>query len=280
MFRIIFWGVRGSIPTPGPDTVSVGGNTTCVEVKLDNELIVFDGGTGMRLFGESLDDQESVQARIFFSHVHWDHIQGFPFFRPAFIKGNSFDLYGGGNFTRTLEETLLGQMNFPNFPVTLDTMVGEMHFHDVDTNKPVVFSNPDGDVMVTPVPLNHPNGCFGYRVDYHEKSMVFATDTEHFVKPDPNLLRVCKDADILIYDAQYTPEEYAGYPGYLSKTGWGHSTFAEGAKLSSIANVKRLVLTHHDPSQDDAAVMEKERRCQELLENSEAAREGLVIDLE
>jgi len=279
MFRVVFWGVRGSIPVPGPDTVSVGGNTTCVEVKLDDELVIFDGGTGLRLLGDSINGDEEVRAKIFFSHVHWDHIQGFPFFGPAFREGNVFDLYGGGNVTRTLEETLLGQMNYPNFPVTLEAMAGEMRFHDID-DESITFDSPGGEIRVTPVPLNHPNGCFGYRLDYHDRSMVFATDTEHFRKPDPNLLKICRDADLFIYDAQYTPEEYEGFPGYPPKIGWGHSTFEEGAKISELAGVKQLVLTHHDPSQDDAAVMEKERRCRELFENSEAAREGLILNLE
>src|SRR3954447_7854645 len=132
--RITFWGVRGSIPSPGPETVGIGGNTSCVEGRAGKAFLVLDGGTGLRLLGKKLLKEMPVTAHIFFSHVHWDHIQGFPFFTPAFAKGNSFHLYGGQNVTRTLEETLAGQMNFPNFPVTIRDMGSTMNFRDLHEN--------------------------------------------------------------------------------------------------------------------------------------------------
>ena len=137
MIRLKFWGVRGSIPTPGPATVKTGGNTSCIEVRCDDKLIIFDGGTGLRALGEMLLKEAPITASMFFSHVHWDHIQGFPFFTPALAPGNHFDLYGGVNVTATLAETLSGQMNFPNFPLTLEQMAANMVFHQFDDGQTV-----------------------------------------------------------------------------------------------------------------------------------------------
>jgi phosphoribosyl 1,2-cyclic phosphodiesterase len=269
--RITFWGVRGSIPSPGPDTVGIGGNTSCVEVRAGKTILIFDGGTGLRLLGKKLLAEMPIVAHVFFSHVHWDHIQGFPFFDPAFVPGNTIHLYGGKNVSRTLEETLAGQMDHPSFPVHLTDMAAKMHFHDVEEGKSLELG---ADIRITPAAGNHPNGVLAFRVDHGGKSVVYATDTEHYDHVDPRLSALAKGADVLIYDSQYTPEEYA-----KGKVGWGHSTFAEAAKLAKAAGAKKLVLYHHDPTQSDAAVREKERRARELHPDSLAAYEGLVIDL-
>jgi phosphoribosyl 1,2-cyclic phosphodiesterase len=277
--RITFWGVRGSIPSPGPDTVGVGGNTSCVEVRAGKAVLVFDGGTGLRLLGKRMLKEMPFTAHLFFSHVHWDHIQGFPFFDPAFVPGNVIHLYGGNNVSRTLEETLAGQMDHPSFPVHLTEMGAEMVFHSVSGITPVEVDAGDGTkAVVRAAPGNHPNGVWAYRVDHGGRSVVYATDTEHYAVVDPKLSKLATGADVLIYDSQYTPEEYAGKNG-MPKLGWGHSTFEEAVKLAKAANVKRLVLYHHDPMQNDAAVAEKERRARELFANCEAAREGLTIEL-
>lgn len=274
--QITFWGVRGSIPSPGPDTVAVGGNTSCVEVRAGSTLLVFDGGTGLRLLGKKLLAEMPFKAHLFFSHVHWDHIQGFPFFDPAFVPGNEINLYGGNNVSRTLEETLAGQMDHPNFPVHLTDMGAKMIFHDMVENVPVEI---DG-ARVTAARGNHPNGVWAYRVDYKDRSFVYATDTEHYSVVDPNLCKLATGADILVYDAQYTPEEYAGTSGSGGpKLGWGHSTFDEAVKLAKVAGAKKLVLYHHDPMQNDAAVADKERRARLLFPDCIAAREGLVLEL-
>jgi phosphoribosyl 1,2-cyclic phosphodiesterase len=278
--RITFWGVRGSIPSPGPDTVGVGGNTSCVEVRAGKLLIVFDGGTGLRLLGKKLLKEMPITAHVFFSHVHWDHIQGFPFFDPAFVPGNVINLYGGNNVSRTLEETLAGQMDHPSFPVHLTDMAAKMNFHDVHESRPLELDAGDGQkAIVTAAPGNHPNGVWAYRVDHGSSSVVYATDTEHYTVLDARLLKLASGADVLIYDSQYTPEEYAGTAGGQPKTGWGHSTFEEATKLAKAASVKKLVLYHHDPTQSDAAVLDKERRARLLFAATEAAREGLVIEL-
>lgn len=278
MFRVIFWGVRGSIPAPGPSTVEIGGNTSCVEVRVADQIVIFDGGTGLRLLGEKLLQEQPVTAHLFFSHVHWDHIQGFPFFVPAFIPGNTFYLYGGRNVSRTLEETLAGQMNYPNFPVTLRDMGSTMVFRDLHEGEEVLLA--DGKVKIWGVAGNHPNGVFAYRVEYNGRALVYATDTEHYAVHDPKIVALAKNADVFIYDSQYTPEEYAGEGGRRPKVGWGHSTMIEGAEIAKIAEVGTFVLFHHDPSQSDAAVREKERRAREVFPRSIAAYEGLEIDLE
>jgi phosphoribosyl 1,2-cyclic phosphodiesterase len=276
MFRIRFWGVRGSIPTPGPATVDVGGNTSCVEVRCGDQLIVLDGGTGLRMLGAALLGEGPQSAAMLFSHVHWDHIQGFPFFAPAFVPGFRFDIYGGKNLSSTLAETLAGQMNFPNFPVTLDQMGATMVFHEFDDGQRVELG---GGAALRGLMLNHPDGVYGYRLEYAGKTFAYCTDTEHRDEPDPHVLELADGAEVLVYDAQYTPEEYAGEVGGGPKVGWGHSTFVEGAKLAEQAGVGKLILFHHDPSQNDDAVREKERRCQELFPKTEAAREGLTIEL-
>lgn len=278
--RITFWGVRGSIPCPGPDTAGVGGNTSCVEVRAGNALVVFDGGTGLRLLGKRLLKEMPFTAHLFFSHVHWDHIQGFPFFDPAFVAGNVIHLYGGNNVSRTLEETLAGQMDHPSFPVHLSEMGAQMVFHGVSDLTSVEIDAGDGtNAVISAAPGNHPNGVWAYRVDHGGRSVVYATDTEHYAVVDPKLTKLAKDVDILIYDSQYTPEEYAGKSGGAPKLGWGHSTFEEAVKLAKAANAKKLVLYHHDPMQNDAAVAEKEKRARSLFPACEAAREGLVLEL-
>lgn len=276
LFEVRFWGVRGSIPTPGPGTVEVGGNTSCVEVRVGERLIILDGGTGIRLLGQRLIEQPPRAATLFFSHVHWDHIQGFPFFAPAFVPGFRFDIYGGRNLSSTLSETLAGQMDFPNFPVTLDQMASTMVFHQFEDGRSVDLG---GGVTVRGLMLNHPDGVYGYRIEHEGRALAYCTDTEHRDRPDDHVLELAAGAEVLICDAQYLPEEYDPGDGLPGKRGWGHSTFAEGARLAKLAGVGRLVLFHHDPSHDDSDVADMERRCRALFPSSEAAREGLVIDL-
>jgi len=279
--RIKFWGVRGSIPTPGPDTVEFGGNTSCVEIRAGNALLIFDGGTGLRLLGKELAAKMPFEAHIFFSHVHWDHIQGFPFFDPAFVPGNTIHLYGGNNVSRTLEETLAGQMDHPSFPVHLSDMAAKMIFNDLYEGQVLELDAGGGTkVKITTGRGNHPNGVWAYRVEHDGHSVVYATDTEHYAVTDPKLAKLAKGTDVLIYDAQYTPEEYAGTAGRGgSKVGWGHSTFEAAALLAKVAGAKQLVLFHHDPMQNDAAVREKEKRAKASFPGSVAAFEGLTIEL-
>ncbi len=241
--RIKMWGVRGSIPSPGPDTVEFGGNTSCYEVRCGDALIILDGGTGLRLLGQELLKEMPIEAWMFFSHVHWDHIQGFPFFTPAFVRGNTFHLRGGVNVSRTLEETLAGQMDYPSFPVHLSEMGATMTFRDLYEGESVMVG-PKGNVKVTNARGNHPNGVYAYRVEYEGKVLVYVTDSEHYAIVDPKLKKLSMNADVLIFDAMYTPEEDAGEVGGGPKTGWGHATFVAGCELAKAANVKQLVLEY------------------------------------
>ena len=276
-----FWGVRGSIPTPGPDTVGIGGNTSCVEVRAGKLILIFDGGTGLRLLGKKLVQEMPITAHIFFSHVHWDHIQGFPFFDPAFAPGNVIHLYGGNNLSRTLEETLAGQMDHPSFPVHLTDMAAKMTFNDLNEGQSMELDAGDGSkVTITTGHGNHPNGVWAYRVDHLGKSVVYATDTEHYAVVDPKLVKLAKGVDVLVYDAQYTPEEYSGTAGTGGpKVGWGHSTYPEAVKLATTAGAKKLILFHHDPLQTDAQVRDKETKAKALFPNTLAAYEGLTLEV-
>ncbi|MFW6051265.1 MAG: MBL fold metallo-hydrolase [Myxococcota bacterium] len=274
MIVMKFWGVRGSVPAPGPHTAGIGGNTSCVEMRCDGVRLVFDGGTGLRVLGKHLASESPQTLHLFFSHVHWDHIQGFPFFAPAFIAGNTIHMYGAANVDGTIEAAMAGQMEFPNFPVKLRDLPSELVFHDLAAPDEVTVAE---GVRVRTAAGNHPGGVLAYRVEHGGRSVVYATDTEHFEGGvDQRLLELARGADVLIYDSQYTPEEYAGEQG-LSRVGWGHSTFVEGARLAGEAGVGQYVLFHHDPDQDDEAVRDKERRARELFPRSLAAYEGLEV---
>lgn len=275
--KIRFWGVRGSIPTPGRDTVEVGGNTSCVEVICGETRLIFDAGTGLRVLGLELAKRGPSEMHLFFSHVHWDHIQGFPFFGPAFVPGNTIHMYGGSNVTGTVETALAGQMEMPNFPVLLSQIPAKLKFYTIAENEVLEIAP---GVRLTSAAGHHPDGVLSYRVDYQGRSVVYATDTEHEKEPDPRLVSLAQNADVVIFDTMYTPEEYEGTNGGGSKKGWGHSHFVAGVNLMRAANAKKYVLFHHDPDQTDADVATKERRTQALFPNAIAAREGMSLDVE
>lgn len=275
MFSARFWGVRGSIPVPGASTVKYGGNTPCIEIRAGKEILIFDGGSGLRALGNALLDEMPLVVRMFFTHFHWDHIQGFPFFTPAFIKGNRLDLFGSNKLSGTLAETLVGQMNYPNFPVSLNDMAAQIKFHDLREGEAVAC----GDAVISNAQLNHPGGSFGYRVDFGGHSVVIATDTEHYSCLNTKLVELCDGADLLIYDAMYTPQEYAGENGAGAKTGWGHSTWEEGVKVAKEARVRKLALFHHDPDHDDAAIDAIEAAAKRAFSNTVAAREGMTLEV-
>jgi len=273
-----FWGVRGSVPSPGPDTAGVGGNTSCVALHCDGEYLILDGGTGLRQLGNKLlaDMNGSVSASMLFSHVHWDHIQGIPFFTPLFMEQTRLALYGNPE-EGTLRDALIKQMAPPTFPVAFDDIPAQLLFGDIKVG--VDFNV--GRFKVRAAPLNHPGGSLAFRVTRGGRSVVYATDTEHHAdgQLDHNLVELARDADILIYDAQYTNAEYDGHVGPC-RHGWGHSTWEEGVKVARAANVGRLVLYHHDPSHDDAKVAEIEAKAAAQLPGTIAAREGLSLVLD
>jgi len=274
-FQITFWGVRGSIPCPGAETVRYGGNTPCVEMKVGNERLIFDGGTGIRVLGQSLLSQLPVNAHLFFTHSHWDHIQGFPFFVPAFIPGNIFNIYGVPSPDgATIEQRLHDQMLHPNFPVPLQIMQSQLNFYNLKVQETVNI----GEVSVKNYSLNHPGEAVGYRVSWNNLSVAYITDTEHFPDCfDENVLNLAQNADVMIIDATYTDEEY--YAEKSSKVGWGHSTWQEAVKVAKKANVKQLVIFHHDPLHNDDFLDHVEAQVAQAFPKGILAKEGLSLIL-
>ena len=280
-FRLKFWGTRGSIPSPGSGTLKYGGNTSCLEVRCGNELVIIDAGTGIRGLGTEILNAGPVKASILFSHMHWDHIQGIPFFRPVYVPGNEFKVYGGKDWGTKLESALKCQMQSPNFPVTLEQVneVGaRMEYIDIDAG--TMFQIGDTDpITITSVELRHPNKAFGFRIEYGGRSLVYATDTENLPEPDGRLVELASGTDLLIHDAQYTNEEYYGLDGGASKVNWGHSTPEAAAAVAVAADVKQLVLFHHDPYHKDDLVDQMLQKSSAIFPNTIAASEGMVIDL-
>lgn len=273
-----FWGVRGSIPSPGKRTTGVGGNTSCVEVRAGDQILVFDMGTGLRSLGEALVQEKAggpIEATIFVSHYHWDHIQGLPFFGPGFAPRNRFSLYGPSRNGEGIREVLSRQMVAPYFPVPLEALRAKLTFKQIRSGGKVKL----GAATVTARELFHPGGVFSYRVDLGRKSVVYATDFEHGTAADADLVEFARGADCLIIDAQYTPDEYAGKNG-LSRVGWGHSTWREAAAFAEAAGVKTLALFHHDPTRSDAGVGELARLAAKGFSGTTmAARENDVLEL-
>ncbi|MBF2090348.1 MAG: MBL fold metallo-hydrolase [Synechococcales cyanobacterium K44_A2020_017] len=274
-FIVRFWGVRGSIACPGPETVRYGGNTSCVEMQVAGHRIVFDGGTGLRVLGQELMSQIPVEVNLFFTHSHWDHIQGFPFFTPAFVKGNRFNIYGAvAPNGSTIEQRLNDQMLHPNFPVPLQIMGSQMSFCDLEVGEAVQI----GDVLVENALLNHPGEAVGYRVNWNGYAAAYITDTEHYTdRLDENVMWLARDADVMIYDSTYTDDEY--YSEKSSKVGWGHSTWQEAVKVAKAANVKKLVIFHHDPLHCDQFMDGIKDVTSKQFANSVVAWEGLTIDV-
>lgn len=268
-----FWGVRGSLATPGRATARYGGNTPCIEIEAGDERLVFDMGSGLRELGNALAGSATgaggSKVTFFLSHYHWDHILGLPFFKPAYDPRSALVVYGATRLGRSVRDILAGQMINPYFPVSLAEMRAGFDFRTVEDKSVVEL----GDTRVTVRELAHPGGALGFRVDRGGASVVYATDFEHGCGGDEALAELCQGADLLIYDATYTVPEYARYRG------WGHSTWAEGVRFARDCGVKRLALFHHDPSRDDRGVDEIVRQARERFPRTEAAREGRVIHL-
>lgn len=274
-FVIHFWGVRGSIPSPGAETVRYGGNTSCVEMQVAGKRLIFDGGTGLRMLGKNLLKHLPVEAYMFFTHSHWDHIQGFPFFAPAFIPGNCFHIYGSiAPNGASIKQRLSDQMLHPNFPVPIQVMKSDLKFYDLS---PGDVLDLDG-VLIETGPLNHPNTAMGYRVTWQGKTAVYATDTEHYPdRVDEDLLNLARNADVLIYDACYTDEEY--HHPKTPRIGWGHSTWQEGLVVARAAGVKCPVMFHHDPNHDDEFLDEVQSQVSESFPGAILAKEGMALTL-
>lgn len=262
---IEFYGVRGSIASPGASTARVGGNTSCSLVELGGELIIFDGGTGLRRLGAERG-AEPMRATILFSHLHWDHIQGVPFFGPLYHPGSRITLVGPAGLKAALEK----QMSLPNFPVGMDAMGAKVSFKTIEAGDSFRI----GKVRVRTCALNHPGDAIAYRLECGDRSVVHALDHEPGDElADKCLVEFCRAANLLVADAQYTPEESP------AKRGWGHGSWASCCQLAKDAQVGTLVLAHHDPTRTDAAVSTIEQRARREHADSWAAREGKNFQL-
>jgi phosphoribosyl 1,2-cyclic phosphodiesterase len=296
--KVKFWGTRGSIPTPGKETVRYGGNTPCLEVRLhNNNLVVFDAGTGIRSLGEALiATGESIKAFVIISHPHWDHIQGFPFFKPAFITGNELTVIGAQSRGVTLRQMIAYQMENVYFPIQLHELKAKINFRPIKEESVHVF-----DATLSSIYVNHPSFALGYRLDVGGHSLVYISDNEPFdrevakslknvekvivdkylaMKGDPNqrIFDFVRGADVLIHDATYTPEEYVDH------VGWGHSHYLFCLEIAAKARVKKLILFHHDQSHDDEKIDDIVQTCRREIRTRNykfeciAAEEGLEIE--
>ena len=272
--RVRFWGTRGSIATPGRGTNHFGGNTSCVEVTTaSGEVLILDCGTGARPLASTLmaPGRRPIHTNILIGHTHWDHIQGFPFFVPAFVQGNSVAIHGPQGSRGSLHEVLAGQMQFPYFPVELNQLPAAMSYHELTEGIHTI-----GGTRVAAQFLNHPAMTLGYRIEADGVAVVYLVDHEPFsddlwragAEPgriesilhegDRRHARFMADADLVIHDAQYTPEEYP------AKKTWGHSTYEYVVQIAAAAGVRKVALTHHDPGHDDDFVGDMERNARAL----------------
>ena len=294
------WGVRGSIPVPGPTTVGFGGNTSCVEVRADDEIIVLDAGSGIRSLGLALEEEfgpRPIKMALLITHTHWDHIQGLPFFLPAYQKKNEIRVFGYDGARNGLRAILSDQMERPFFPISFNDLPSHLAIKDL---KEMEFNI--GKVKVRSKFLNHPGVCAGYRLYTSSGSLAFLPDNEPYeilaeklaehnggsaqrareaaIAEHNKLVEFLRESDVLILDTQYTDEEYEKH------IGWGHGSLSSVVSLALQADVKRLLLFHHDPAHDDAMLERMVEEARKLVAQSgktlkvEAAREGEEISLE
>lgn len=290
--ELTFWGTRGSIASPGPETLHYGGNTSCVSLHAGGQLFVFDCGTGARRLGNSLIEQHhgGLEINLFISHCHWDHIQGFPFFAPLFVSGTNCNVFAPHEQNQRLKNTMAGQMQYRYFPVELDHLGANVRYQELREGAFMI-----GDTRISARYLNHTTVAMAYRLEHATRCVVYATDTEpyaararawkdpdsrRFVHPqDEELAAFFKGADVLIMDSQYTPDEYP------AKMSWGHGTYEYAIDLATAAGVKTLVLYHHDPMRNDLAMESVLQACWSRLaaEHSSlvvtAAAEGMHLSL-
>jgi phosphoribosyl 1,2-cyclic phosphodiesterase len=268
--QVRFWGVRGSVAVSGADVARVGGNTTCVELQAEGQRLILDGGTGLASLGRSLAGP--VDTTLLFTHVHWDHIQGVPFFGPLFHPDSRVQLGGHRTAWGGLEQALEAQMRPPLFPIGPSAFRAQIRYRDVESAKPFEV----GPFRVTAVLLDHPDGVLAYRIEAGGSTVVFATDVEHADGLDPELVKLAEDADLLIHDAQFTDAEYRGEAG-PSRVGWGHSTWTQALAVADAAGAGKVALFHHDPARNDDAVAVLESRANEVRPGTFAAREGSPV---
>jgi len=298
---IRFWGVRGSYPAPFGSHLRVGGNTSCVELRVDDRILICDGGTGIIPLGNALMGQKDIkEVMIILTHYHWDHISGLPFFVPAFVPGWKIHIHGPGDTMEEIERRISGQMVDPYFPVEVETWLADIHYEMSEESRLTY-----GPFEIESFNVHHPGSTFGYRIKVHGKTIIYASDNElsfidktiedrrdeldreewEFItamqaEERIKALESIENAHVFIHDAQYTPEDYN------KKRGWGHSCFIDTVNFAADADVKQLYLFHVDPNYNDAKVEDLHRESVKLLHERqssmecEIAREGLIIDID
>lgn len=269
-FTVRFWGVRGSIACAGESYSEFGGNTPCLEIRCGASVLVFDAGSGIRPLGGALVGENCPRVDLFFSHCHYDHICGLPFFAPLFRPQTAVNIWSGHHEDGMTTQGMIDAfMRPPFFPVGPEVFKADVTYHDF---RPGDVLAPGEGVRVSTTSLNHPNGCVGYRIEYAGRTICYVTDTEHEQgKTDDKVVALIRDADIVIYDAAYTSEEF----GHC--LGWGHSTWEEGARLCDLANVGRYVVFHHCPGHDDRFMAGLADDLEHSRAGSLVAREGLML---
>jgi len=275
-----FWGVRGSVPSPGPTTTRYGGNTSCVSITADDKILILDAGTGIRNLGSAIISKPDLEIFVIVTHSHWDHIQGFPFFTPIYQPNRPVHMFPTLHKKNVVLASLIDQMDGAHFPITPDQVPSNFNFV---TENPLEFLESNG-FHLEMVPMNHPGKAFGYKITIEDKIICYFTDNEI----DPpyeksielnELTNQCRNADILIHDAQYTEDDMP------LKHGWGHSLISQVTELGKSAEVKNLVYYHHDPERtDDLLDKELEKAAKTLKENGSSvqpyfAYEGLKLTL-
>lgn len=272
-FSIRFWGVRGSIPCPGPATQRYGGNTPCVEVRCGDRLLILDAGTGLRELGNALSkDGKAIDADILLTHCHYDHVGGIPFCGPFYQPQHTFRLWAGNLLPEfRLKPVMQAMMSEPLFPIGVETFQADIEYRDFRPGETIASG---GDVMIRTIALDHPGGATGYRIDFGGRSVAYLTDNEgrHEDKDAP-LVAFARGADLMIYDTTYTEDEIA------AKKGWGHSTWRDGIRLADAARVKTFCLFHHAPEHTDEMMDAILAKARAMRPGTIAAREGDVIHL-
>jgi len=273
--KVKFYGVRGSIPVCSPEFQRYGGNTTCLRIAREraNRIWIIDAGTGIRNLGKDLMSEGNKQEviNIGFTHFHWDHIQGFPFFAPCFNKDQIIGIMMMGieRKCKNLKEIFSLQLQADYFPVQLDALGAQFQFFNMGNIETFY------EVTTTAAPQHHsfPGGSYGFRIEDDSQVLVICTDVEHINATDETIVELARNADLLIHDGQYTDEEY------ITHRGWGHSTWRQAVEVAKRANVKKLIITHHDPDHDDDMLDAMERECQKEFPNSVFAKEGMEVQV-
>ncbi len=266
-----FWGVRGSIPCPGPDTIRFGGNTACVEIRCGESLLIFDAGSGLRELGNELSKTtNTIDADLFLSHCHIDHVIGLPFFSPIFEEKNRIHLWAGNmHSVGGIKVGIHKLMSHPLFPVDIETLHSKVTFSDFNAGEAL---QPRSGIVVRTAKLNHPGGATGYRIEYAGRSVAYITDVELDEKSfNPELLTLVHDADLVIIDATYTDKELPLHAG------WGHSSWQQTVRLANQAGAGKLCLFHHDPDHTDVMMEKIAVAAEKARPGTIVAREGLTI---